>query len=208
VLDAARQAGGVEVVVYASTFEVYGRPRDANPVTETSPLAPFSDYGVTKMSGEDHSFAFAEEEGVPVIALRMPAIYGPGERIRRALPNFLRSVLEGERPTIYGDGRDRRDQLHVVDAAQSVERALLSRESGAYNVSDGEPHSIEELARTALLAAGLPGEPRFSPSQRPPFDFHMSIAKIRESLGFQPTLSLLEGMRQELRWLRAAGAGS
>ncbi len=203
VLDAVRACGGARGVVYASTFEVYGVPSGAEPVTEAAATRPFSDYAATKLSGEDHLFAFAAEQGVPAMALRMPAIYGPGEHVSRALPNFLCSVARGERPKIYGDGLDLRDQLHAADAALGIECALGSRLSGTYNLADGEPHSVLALARAALAVAGLGGEPELLPAQKKRFDFHMSIAKIRAELGFEPQVRLAEGMAEQLRWLRS-----
>ncbi|HWA72168.1 MAG TPA: NAD(P)-dependent oxidoreductase [Polyangiaceae bacterium] len=202
-LDAARQAGASKIV-YASTFEVYGIPPLGVPVTEDSPTRPFSDYGASKLSGEDHLFAFADEQpGVPVFALRMPAIYGPGEHVSRALPNFLRSVARGERPRVYGDGLDRRDQLHAADAALGVECSLGSTLSGVYNLADGEPHTILDLARTALEISGLGGEPELLPAQKQRFDFHMDTGKIQRELGFRPSYRLADGMAEQLRWLRA-----
>jgi nucleoside-diphosphate-sugar epimerase len=203
VLDAVRAGGGARGVVYASTFEVYGVPSGSEPVTEAAPTRPFSDYGATKLAGEDHLFAFTAEEGIPTLSLRMPAIYGPGEHVSRALPNFLRSVARGERPKIYGDGQDLRDQLHAADAALGVECALASRRSGAYNLADGTPHSVLSLARAALAVAGLGGEPELLPAQKKRFDFHMSIAKARSELGFEPRVPLAEGMAEQLRWLRS-----
>lgn len=202
VLDAVRAASGARKVVYASTFEVYGIPEGPGAVSEEAATRPFSDYGATKLAGEDHLFAFTAEEGVPTVALRMPAIYGPGERVSRALPNFLRSVARGERPKIYGDGGDLRDQLHAADAALGIECALRGSLTGAFNLADGEAHSILALARAALSVAGLAGEPELLPAQKKRFDFHMSIDKIRRELGFEPRVRLEQGMAEQLRWLR------
>ncbi len=109
VLDAAR-ARDVDVVVYASSFEIYGLPTRPGPVAEDDPTQPMTDYGATKLAGEDHLYAFAAETGRRAVALRLPAVYGPDERVARALPNFLRRVAAGERPVIHGDGTDRRDR--------------------------------------------------------------------------------------------------
>jgi nucleoside-diphosphate-sugar epimerase len=203
-LDAARQAR-VSQVVYASSWEVYGIPQ-AVPVTEASATRPFSDYGASKLAGEDHLFAFATEEELPAIALRMPPTYGPGEHGIHALPDFLRTVARGERPKILGDGLDHRDQLHATDAALGIECALGSSRSGAYNLADGEAYTILDLARAALAVAGLGGEPELLPAQIQRCDFHMSIAKIQSELGFAPRVRLTDGMAQQLRWLRAGGA--
>lgn len=200
VLDAAR-AGNVSCVVYASTFEVYGAPR-ARPVDETHRTYPTTDYGATKLSGEHHLAAFAYEEGgVRTVSLRMPAIYGPGERTPRALPNFLAQVLDRGRPVIFGDGEDLRDQLHVRDAAAAVACAL-ERGDGVYNVADGAPHSIAEIAGLAMKVGQMEGEPRREERVKPRIDFHMSIDKAREELGFAPAVTLEEGMAEQLDWLR------
>jgi nucleoside-diphosphate-sugar epimerase len=201
-LEAARKQP-TGAVVYASTFEVYGLPEAPGAVAETARLSPLSDYGASKLAGEDHLLAFAYEERMRVAALRLPAIYGPGELTSRALPNFLKQVVRGERPCVLGSGLDLRDQIHARDAAQAVLDALKSEASGIFNVADGQPHSILELARTALQVAGVAGEPEQAPSQKPSYDFHMSIDKARRELGFEPQVSLAAGMAEQLAWLRS-----
>lgn len=200
-LDAARQSR-VPVVVYASSFEVYG-DAEGDFITESARLEPITDYGATKLAGEDHLLAFAYEEKARVVALRMPAIYGPGEKTPRALPNFLKAVARGERPAIAGDGGDLRDQLHVADAALAIELALTRPAHGIFNVADGERHSIEELARLALEVGGLGGEPERRDRAKPRRDYHMSIDKAKSELGFSPRIGVRAGMAEQLAWLRA-----
>ncbi len=204
-LEAAR-AGRASVVVYASSFEVYGVPQSSGPVSELSRLEPVSDYGATKLAGEDHLLAFGYEEKTRAIALRLPAIYGPGEITSRALPNFLAQAGRGEVPCILGTGQDLRDQIHARDAALAVHRALASQASGIFNVADGRAHSIEELATTAMRVAGLPGEPRRAAAQKASYDFHMNVEKARRELLFEPCVELEAGMREQLAWLRARAA--
>lgn len=198
-LDAARRAG-IAAVVYASSFEAYGPPR-TQVIDEAHRTYPETDYGATKLSGEHHLAAFAYEEGVRTVALRMPAIYGPGERTARALPNFLEAVARGERPTIFGDGADLRDQLHVRDAAQAIV-AAIERGEGVYNIADGREHSIAELAQTAIEVADVEGEPAMQPRQKTRRDYHMDIERARRELDFEPSVTLREGMREELAWIR------
>ena len=202
VLEAARRAGA-RAVVYASTFEVYGDVDD-RPITESSRLQPLTDYGATKLSGEDHLISFGYEQKTRVVALRMPAIYGPGEKTPRALPNFLKAVAAGALPEIHGDGSDLRDQLHVRDAALALRLALERDASGIFNVADGAEHSIRELALLAVELAGLDGAPLERPRVKPRRDYHMSIDKARRELGFEPAVTLRDGMAEELAWLRAA----
>lgn len=205
VLEAARRsAGGASVVVYASSFEVYGETPSDGAIDESARRMPITDYGATKLSGEDHLLSFGYEEHTRVVALRMPAIYGPGEHTPRALPNFLRQVARGERPVVFGDGADLRDQLHVRDAARALALAITSGASGIYNVADGEPHSIAQLATTALELSGLGGAPELRPRVKPRVDGHMSIARARAELGFSPGVRLRDGMAEQLAWLRAS----
>jgi nucleoside-diphosphate-sugar epimerase len=203
VLEAARERASA--VVYASTFEVYGEPSGAA-ITEASRVMPLTDYGATKLAGEDHLVSFGSEESIRTVALRFPAVYGPGETTSRALPNFLRAVARGELPSIQGDGQDLRDQIHVRDAARVVGLALDGAAGGIFNVSDGEPHSIEALARSALRVAGMTGEPSRSPRAKPRRDIHMSIELARQHLGFVPEVALEAGMAEQLAWLRAQPA--
>jgi len=203
-LEAARQSR-VPLVVYASSFEVYG---DAGSgfITEAARVEPITDYGATKLAGEDHLLAFAYEERARVVALRMPAIYGPGEKTPRALPNFLKAVARGERPSIHGDGEDLRDQLHATDAARAIGLALERPAHGIFNLADGERHSIEQLARLALEVGEVAGEPERRERVKPRRDFHMSIDKARRELGFAPSVDLRAGMAEQLAWLSHGGS--
>jgi UDP-glucose 4-epimerase len=203
VLEAARQPVGASAVVYSSSFEVYAEPSSAGPIPETGRLGPLTDYGATKLAGEDHLLSFGYEEHVRVLALRLPAIYGPGERTARALPNFLRAVSRGTRPTIFGDGSDLRDQIHVRDAADALCRGLTAAADGVFNVADGVPHSILELAQTAMRLVGMPGAPELRPREKPRRDFHMSIDRARAELGIAQAITLSAGMAEELAWMRA-----
>lgn len=200
-LEAARERRAT-CVVYASTFEVYGKP-ERSPIDEDHPTRPLTDYGATKLSGEDHLLAFAYEEKTRVVALRMPAIYGPGEKTPRLLPNCLAKVARGERPIIEGDGQDLRDQLYVDDAALAIALALeKDAANGIYNVADGKEHSVAEVARTAMKVAGLDGEPAVTERKKPRLDYHMTIAKAERELGFAAQVSLEEGMRRQLANLK------
>jgi nucleoside-diphosphate-sugar epimerase len=203
-LEAVRRAGGARCVVYASTFEVYAELEGGQrEIHESWRRAPRTDYGATKLAGEDHCLVFADEENVRTVSLRMPAVYGPGESTPRALPNFLHAVAHDRRPTVHGDGGDLRDQLHVRDAAAALALAIDANAVGAYNVADGALHSIAELARTAMELADMAGAPETKPRVKPRCDYHMSIERARLDLGFTPRVALRAGMAEQLAWIRA-----
>lgn len=200
-LEAAREKR-VTSVVYASSFEVYGKP-ESSLIDEDHPTRPLSDYGATKLAGEDHLMAFAYEEKTRVVALRMPAVYGPGEKTPRLLPNCLNKVARGERPIIEGDGGDLRDQLYVDDAALALALALEKDSAhGIFNIADGKEHSVAEIARLAMKVAGMSGEPDVTERKKPRLDYHLSIAKAERELGFAAKVSLEDGMRRQLESLR------
>ena len=199
-LEAAR-GGRASCVVYASSFEVYGTP-ETSPIDEDHPTRPLSDYGATKLAGEDHLLAFGYEEKTRVVALRMPAVYGPGEKTPRLLPNCLAKVARGERPVVEGDGGDLRDELYVDDAALAIALALEKDAHGIFNVADGAEHSVADVARTAMKVAGMDGEPEAAPRKKPRLDYHMSIERAARELGFTPNVALEEGMRRQLAWLK------
>lgn len=203
-LEAAGRAG-TRAVIYASSAEVYGVPQTPAALGEESATRPISDYGVVKLSGEDHLFAFAEEVGVRPVALRFAAIYGPGEHVSRPIPTFLRAVASGRVPEIVGDGSVPCDRIHAADAARAIERAVFTEARGVFNVADGEAHTLDRLATTALEVAGLPGKPERRPSTERSFGVHLAIQRARRVLGFEPEVRLEAGMREELAWLRASG---
>jgi len=200
VSEAARRAQA-GCMMYASTFEVYGESQGTkqDPITEQTRVNPITDYGASKLAGEDHLFSLEAEDKIRTVSLRMPAVYGPGEHTSRALPNFLRSVAEGRCPILRGDGTDLRDELHGDDAASAISAALHSHLSGIFNINDGEAHSIEEIALTAMRVGGLNGMPERQPGNTPPRNYHMTIEKAVKTLTYQPRVSLEVGMAQQFR---------
>jgi nucleoside-diphosphate-sugar epimerase len=200
VLEAAR-ISKPRCVVIASTVEVYG-DTESSLITEEHATYPLNDYGATKLSSEHHGLAYAYEEKVTVNCLRFPAIYGPGENVSRALPNFLKTVAKGERPTIHGDGEDTRDLIFGTDAAQACLLAAQAPQSGTYNINDGQPHSIRSMAEIAMRIAKLDGTPQFVQQEKPARKVHMDSSKAKEKLGFQPLVTLEQGMRWQWSWLK------
>jgi nucleoside-diphosphate-sugar epimerase len=156
---------------------------------------------VTKLAGEKYTALFTNERGIPAAALRLPAIYGPGDLLRRAIGNFLFAAARGEPLEIRGDGADLREFVHCRDAAAAVHTALERRAFGVFNISGGAV-SIRELAEAVSRAAG---DARIVWGERDKArqDWVLDITRARHELGWKPSVTLDEGISETLAWVRS-----
>lgn len=191
VASAASEAGAR--VVYASTWEVYGRP-EYEPIDETHPCRPDHPYSITKLAGEQLLLAADRLQGVPVLALRLGTAYGPGMRSNSVFRIFIDRARRGEPITIQGDGSQRRQFTHTSDIARAFELACVSETRGqALNVVSPQSYSIKELAE--LVIDHYPTEIRFE--QERPGDVSPALVSARrasEMLGWRPRVDFAEGL--------------
>ncbi len=207
-LDAARQAR-VPAFVHASSAAVYG-DLPGLPKTEDMPIAPLSPYGLAKRIGEEYVELFGRLYGLPGISLRYFNVYGPRQDpsspYSGVISIFIERLLEGNPPTIFGDGEQTRDFIYVADVVRAnLLAAEAAQMGGVYNVSTGEATSISALWREIQGIAGVYVKPRFAPARAG--DVRHSVAsyeRARANLGFRPEISLNEGLRQTLRSVLAA----
>ncbi|MEM0335665.1 MAG: NAD-dependent epimerase/dehydratase family protein [Thermofilum sp.] len=192
---------GAELFIYLSSAAVYGEPTYL-PVREDHPTRPISPYGLSKLMGEQVLEVFSKVYGLSYLTLRLFNVYGPGQSAAYAgvIAKFVERAARGLPPVIFGDGSQTRDFVHVRDVARAVLAALeRGLRNEVLNVASGKPTSILELAKLVTRLAGLELEPVYD---RPrPGDVKHSyadIAKARERLGFQPLVSLEEGVRELL----------
>ncbi len=188
---------GVRKLVYASSAAVYGEPVSL-PVTEDHPTRPSSVYGASKLAGESYAMAFGHRMRVTV--LRLFNVYGSLRRVTpSAVEIFMGRMLRGDPVTVYGDGRQTRDLIHVLDVARAFALAVEGDHPGVFNVASGRPVEILDLVRAIASVVGVkarvvhrpprPGEIRHS---------YASIERIRREMGFEPRISLEEGLRLTL----------
>ena len=205
VLEAARRAG-VRKLVYSSSAGIFGELVEI-PVGEDHPIAPSSPYGASKLAGEKLALAYASLYELEVVALRYFNVYGPNQRFDlygNVIPIFVFQMLRGERITIFGDGEQTRDFIHVADVARANLRAAQTRGlSGAFNLGAGERITINRLAE--LLRERIEGaeEARYGPPR--PGDVLHSLADVRaaaEAFGFEPTMPIEDGLTDYVRWAR------
>lgn len=195
----------LESVVFASTFEVYGTPVSV-PIGEAHPTVPTTYYGASKAAGERYLALFGEERGTACCSLRMPAVYGPGGRLRRALENFIIAAAREEPLEIHGDGEDRRDLVYVADAADAVASALDARPRGALNLGSGRGYSVLEMAEAVRTAAGGNVSLLHRDRLKPRRDYVLEAGRAQSELGWTPRTALADGIAAQLLWARQCPA--
>jgi len=215
VVEAAQKAG-VKRVVYSSSASVYG---DAlfTPMTEEHPFNNRTMYGATKIAGEQFFRAFNQQHGLQYVGLRYMNVYGPRMDDKGTYVSVIVKVLDridrGERPTIFGDGTQAYDFVHVEDVARANVLAMKSDSSDDFfNVGTGVKTTIRELVDLLLEATGSAIEPEYLP-QAAMFVTHRigSTEHAEELLGFRAGIPLDEGIRTFVRAWRenreAVGTG-
>src|SRR3954447_21763067 len=213
VLEAARTSGVARVVNTSTGGAIYGDV-DVIPTPETTPARPMAAYGQSKFCGEAYCGWYERLHGMSAVTLRYGNVYGPrqdplGEAGVIAI--FCGKLIAGERPVIYGDGRQTRDYTYVADVVGANLAAAEHPEAhGVYNVGTGTESSVLEVLGALRRAGGLDDEelqPEFAPArlgelQRSALD----VSRARAELGFDARHDLEEGMRKTLEWARAATA--
>ncbi|MGW3098220.1 NAD-dependent epimerase/dehydratase family protein [Streptomyces sp. NPDC001102] len=177
-------------------------------VGEDAPVDPRNVYATTKLAQEHLAAAWARATGGTAVALRYHNVYGPGmprDTPYAGVASFFRSALaRGEAPTVYEDGRQRRDFVHVRDVAEANVAALEAGPADgtltAYNTGSGEPHTVGEMARALASAYGGP-DPVVTGEYRLGDVRHITAdsTRLRTELGWKPQISFTEGMEEFAR---------
>ena len=193
----------------ASTSETYGDPQ-VHPQPETywghvNPVGPRGVYDEAKRYAEALTMAYRRTHDVDTVILRIFNTYGPRMRPNdgRAIPTFIRQALRGEPMTVAGDGSQTRSVCYVDDLIEGILRLARSELIGPVNI--GNPHELSmlDLARTIGRLAGSRSEvvfiprPEDDPSIRQP-----DTTLARRELGWEPMVSLEEGLARTITWFR------
>ncbi|MEM6502349.1 MAG: NAD-dependent epimerase/dehydratase family protein [Cyanobacteria bacterium P01_C01_bin.89] len=204
ILEAAKVTPTLKRLVYASTSSIYG-DAETLPTSEKLCPKPVSPYGITKLAAEQMCWLYHRNFNVPVTALRYFTVYGPRQRPDMAFHKFFKAALENGTIPIYGDGLQTRDFTFVADAvAANLQAAEAPGAIGEmFNIGGGSRVVLNEVLDTIDAIVGQPikrdyqgramGDARHTAAD---------VSKAKEILGYQPKVSLKEGLTKEWDWIQ------
>jgi UDP-glucose 4-epimerase len=203
-LRAATRAGVSRLVNTSTGGAIYGEGQ-VLPAPEDHPVAPEAPYGLSKFCAENYCEVFTRLHGLSTVSLRYGNVYGPrqdplGEAGVIAI--FCGKLLEGERPTIFGDGKQTRDYVFVGDVVQANLAAAGSQAGGPFNIGTGAPSSVLDIV--AALARHEPGFEADHAPARPGEVQHIFLdcARAQAELGWRAEVGLEDGLERTLASLR------
>ena len=205
ILEAAIDAPNLKRLVYASTSSIYG-DAETFPTPETVCPQPVSPYGITKLAAERLGKLYHQNFGVPCVYLRYFTVYGPRQRPDMAFHKFFKWILQDQPISIYGDGQQTRDFTFIGDAvAANLLAAIVPSAIGEiFNIGGGSRVVLAEVINIMEGIVGRPIKKNFVEKARGDAR-HTSadVSKAERILGYQPQVSLTEGLRQEWEWMKS-----
>lgn len=207
-MEAARQQG-VKKFVYASSSSVYGDEPNL-PKTEGREGNLLSPYALTKMCDEEWAKQYTMHYGLDTYGMRYFNVFGrrqnPDGAYAAVIPKFLKQLLNGETPTINGDGKQSRDFTYIENVIEANLKACLASSEAAgqaFNIAYGGREYLIDIYYGLTKALGLDLEPNFGPDR--PGDIKHSnadISKAKELLGYDPDWSFAKGIEQAIAWYK------
>jgi dTDP-glucose 4,6-dehydratase len=201
-LDACREQN-VGRFVQISTDEVYGSLGEEGAFTEDHPLAPNSPYSASKASADLLVRSFHKTYGMDAVITRCSNNYGPFQFPEKLIPLMITNALSNVELPVYGDGMNVRDWIHVTDHCRAVDFILRKGRAGAvYNIGARSEHPNLAIVRHILARLEKPESLIRFVKDRPGHDRRYAIdeSRLRDELGWEPTVQLEEGLDQTIRW--------
>lgn len=196
-------------IIFSSSSEVYGEP-EKMPEKEDGPVNPKMPYAVVKLLGEKFLESYNKIYNLKTCALRFFNVYGPRQESSDygfVVGIFIKQVLTGKSPTVFGDGKQTRDFTFIDDNIEVSWKAMESNRTNGQviNVGNGKPFIIYDLANKVIDAAGLNDKikPKLVGNKREDIKHRFpEIGKMIELLNFHPKISLEEGLRRTIDWYK------
>ena len=202
ILESCRAWRTQKIVFSSSGGTIYGNVKEA--ATEEYPVHPLSPYAISKLSCEYYIRCYTEWHGLDHTILRYANVFGPrqdplGEAGVVAI--FTNIMLKGDRPVLYGYGDMVRDYVFVSDAVRANLQAIKSGSGETLNVGTARPTSVRELFDMMAAILSFDGEPELKPPRKGELATNfLSYARTKEVLGWEPEVSLDEGLKKTIEW--------
>jgi len=203
--DVARTLPTLKKFVHVSTDEVYGslELNSKRKFNEHSPLSPNSPYAASKAAADLAALAYHATYGVPIVVTRCSNNYGPYQHPEKLIPYSIARLLEGRPIAIYGDGRNVRDWIHVIDHCSALALTLAKGVPGeVYNIGANDEVDNLSLAKQMLSFLKRDKNEIIFVKDRPAHDRRYSIdaSKIRKELGWKPAYSFRTSFFATIAW--------
>lgn len=204
VLQAIKEAGGIERFVYTSSSFVYG-DFDYEPADEEHPTRPIDIYGATKLSGEILTKSFGKKFGLDYVIIRPSAVYGPTDANKRVSQIFIESALKKEPLILHAGGKGKLDFSYVKDVVQGFVLAAFSPKAAneTFNITRGESRSIKEFVE--IIKKYIPNVKIIikEPDEKRPERGALDISKAKKILGYNPKHSLEQGLKAYIEYIKS-----
>lgn len=204
-MQALKDLGTCKKVIFASTGgAMYGHKQ--TPFSEDMMPAPLSPYGVSKRAAELYLGFYHEQYGIPFVALRYANVYGPRQNPHGeagVVSIFSKKIIKKDQPIINGDGTQTRDYVYVDDIVRANMLATEKDVTGAFNIGTKRETDVNDIFRLVNDAFGTdwkevhgpprPGEQKTS---------LLSYQKAKDTLGWEPNVSIEKGIKKTVRWFK------
>jgi UDP-glucose 4-epimerase len=207
-LEAAR-INDVRRLVYASSSSVYGDSPEKSKSEELKPK-PKSPYAITKLAAEEYCLIFHQLYGLETVALRYFNVFGPQQnpnsQYSAVIPKFIVQMIQGQSPTINGDGMTSRDFTFVENV---VKATLLASEKEkaigrVINVGCGHAYAINELVSSLNQILNTNIAPKYAPEIKGEVKHSLAdISRANELLGYHPEIDFIEGLKKTIAWFKS-----
>jgi UDP-glucose 4-epimerase len=189
--------------INASSSSVYGFCPEL-PMSETSPLHPYSPYGVTKLAAENLCYLYFKNYGVPTVSLRFFTVYGPGQRPDMAFHKFFKSTSENKPITVYGSGKQTRDFTYITDIVNAIFACIEQGQTGeTYNLGGGNRKELADLFPLFEEICEKKISIQWEEKQKGDVPHTLAdIQKAQKDFGYNPQTHIDEGLLEEWRWIQ------
>jgi len=188
-----------------STDEVYGEIL-GDPVTEEGPLKPRNPYAASKAGGDRLAFSYWATYGLPVVVTRCSNNYGPHQYPEKLIPLFITNAFEDQPLPVYGDGRNTRDWIHVLDHVDALLTLLAADgvDGEVWNIGAGNELDVLTITDHLLRYTGKPKSLLAYVVDRPGHDrrYALDCSRLTERTGWRPRRDFAEGLRETVDWYR------